>query len=289
MRYRSPASPQLSHQRATGPATPLSAPGPLAVARRRVGELDAEPLPVVSFDADPRLVRFAATMSAYTNTTELAPGGGALVIGAADADEVADTSRLLQEVVEQERELVHGPLERSRQQWIGVTRPTRELGAEAPSSTQFVSARDAPGPSGRSVNPFGFGLFTSTRTRSGHTAWRSYLDLHRTSALYPLPWRIAELDVSPEARVVEITGARAWVDLLDRYPAIGAGGLVYPDWPRIARDVDGVHMSMRAIVASQGFNFRCACGLTAAGYWDVESTLWLNWCFTGTRHAGMVS
>jgi hypothetical protein len=43
-------------------------------------------------------------------------------------------------------------------------------------------------------------------------------------------------------------------------------------------------MSMRAIVSSQGFSFRVAHGLTAAGYWDVESTLWLNWCFAGTRH-----
>jgi hypothetical protein len=94
-------------------------------------------------------------------------------------------------------------------------------GASAPSS------RDATGPSGTSANPFGFGLFTSTRTQSGHSACRSYLDLHRTSALYPLPWRIVELDAPPEARVVEVTGARARVDLLDRYPATGAKGSTF--------------------------------------------------------------
>ncbi|MEW2578553.1 hypothetical protein [Streptomyces syringium] len=60
-------------------------------------------------------------------------------------------------------------------------------------------------------------------------------------------------------------------------------GSVFSDWRRVAQDYAGVHMTLRAIVATQGFRFPVEGGLAAAPYWDLESVLWLRWCFSGLR------
>jgi hypothetical protein len=62
------------------------------------------------------------------------------------------------------------------------------------------------------------------------------------------------------------------------YPRL-AGNLLYPDWPAISADWDGVHMTPQAIAATQGQYLLTESGTVAAPYWDVESTLWLCWCF----------
>jgi hypothetical protein len=56
--------------------------------------------------------------------------------------------------------------------------------------------------------------------------------------------------------------------------------MLYPDWYQIAKDFDGVHLTMRAILAIQGFAFDTSHGMIAPSYWGVESVLWLRWCFT---------
>ena len=61
------------------------------------------------------------------------------------------------------------------------------------------------------------------------------------------------------------------------------GDLVYPDWDAIAADFDAVHLCLAGVVAIQGFSFRSAYGLTAPGYWDVETTHWLRWSFQQPR------
>jgi hypothetical protein len=60
---------------------------------------------------------------------------------------------------------------------------------------------------------------------------------------------------------------------------VAPGGLLYPHWPHVAEDFAGVHLTIRAVVACQGFSFRAKRGITAPGYWDLEQTLWLRWAF----------
>jgi hypothetical protein len=94
--------------------------------RRRIGELDEGQLPIVSFDADRRLLHFIEVISVYTNTSMAMDleGQAVLVPADADADDVTSNCRLLVDIAQDEADLVDGPLRRTRQQWIGTGRHT---------------------------------------------------------------------------------------------------------------------------------------------------------------------
>jgi hypothetical protein len=126
------------------------------------------------------------------------------------------------------------------------------------------------------AKPFGLGLFTSTAVFGGHGAWRTYLDLQQGSSLFPPPWYTWAVELEPAATVVEVSSAADWVELVESHP-LRAGGLTYPDWASLGRNCDGVHMTVRAIAATQGIVLRLREGFAAPPYWDVESTLWLRW------------
>jgi hypothetical protein len=252
--------------------------------RDRVERLDADPLPVPWFDTDPRLLHFVAVMTTYTHTSMTVPPGGRAIVAPAEADEITATCGLLDDIVRDEAGLVRDPLPRSRQHWIGTG---RDDPAPALAKASFVSAHT--GPRGRpSTKPFGLGLYTSTATRQGHSMWRIYLELSRGSSLFPRPWSTWEVQAPREAvSVLEITGAREWAGFVAAY-ADEHRGLIYPDWRRVAADHDGVHLTLSAVVATQGFNFPTPAGITAATYWDIESTLWLRWRFTSVRLVDVV-
>ena len=110
------------------------------------------------------------------------------------------------------------------------------------------------------------------------SAWRLYLEALGGS-LFPKPWRTYELAVAPHARVYEVASAQSWVELVQRYP-ITSGELVYPDWKEISHTYDGVHLTWPAIIAMQGIRLAIGEQFTVEGYWDAETTLWLNWSFT---------
>jgi hypothetical protein len=114
--------------------------------------------------------------------------------------------------------------------------------------------------------------------------WRAYLDLYRGSDLFPLPWQVWSLPAATSpSRIREITSAADWAALVERYPRPGAD-VIYPDWAAAAGDgIDAVHLTLRAVVAVQGFSFPTRSGLSAPGFWDVETTLWLRWAFDRPR------
>ncbi len=80
----------------------------------------------------------------------------------------------------------------------------------------------------------------------------------------------------------EITSAAEWVELVLSHP-LQERGLIFPDWKSVARHCDAVHMTLRAIAATQDLYFSSEQGIVATTYWDVESTLWLRWCFDSVR------
>ena len=202
-------------------------------------------------------------------------------ISPALADEVAGRSRLLRRLQEQVPELAIGPLRLDRQQWIATQKPrfTEVHRTWVPQESHLTAPADA-----ATTKPFGAGLFTSTATPGPGGMWRTYLDLQPGSTLFPLPWVTWELTPRSRVRVFEIGGADGWARLAATYSR-QAHGLIFPDWRAISQDWDGVHMTLRAIAATQGQYLRTPAGIVAAPYWDVESTLWLRWCFDAARVA----
>ncbi|MFJ2815691.1 hypothetical protein [Streptomyces sp. NPDC087294] len=257
----------------------------IRILRDRVAELDSPLVPADASAGDPRLERAVSVMSFCTDTEMAAVSGGTAVLTPDAADEATRDCRLLREIARTDASLVEGPLRRDRQRWIGTAAPpgtAPPTGTPAPlDRSRFTEATAAAGHPPE-VKPFRHGLFTSTATRGGAGMWEMYLRPYHGSDLFPLPWQVWQVEPTAEASVLDITSARDWADFVERY-AREHQGIVHPDWEKAAQDVSGVHLTLRAIVATQGFQFRTASGLTAAPYWDVETTLWLRWHFSSVR------
>lgn len=251
------------------------------ILRRRVTQLDAAG--GLTADADTALRHFTSVMTGWTEPEMTALAGGPAILAPAEveeADEIADSCLLLSRLARDEEGLVRGPLDRTRQHWIG-TGPHDLAPHRRPALDQgrFTAPGGPPDP--LSTKPFHLGLYTSTARRDGPGMWRMYLDFG--SSLHPRPWQTWRLPVTaPAADVLEIDGASGWAAFVGSHPLVD-GDDVYPDWSKAARDYAGVHMTLRAIVAAQGFRVPVADGLAAPPFWDIESTLWLRWCFTGPR------
>jgi hypothetical protein len=186
-------------------------------------------------------------------------------------------SSLLQRLSSVVPEVVTGPLRFDAQYWVATGKPSHV----SPGHPELSEARFADAVSAEvevSTKPFGVGLFTSTGVLGGHGMWRTYLDLNEGSSLFPPPWHTWAVEAHPDAVVREIASARQWVDFVRSYP-LRDGVLTYPNWRSVARDYDGVHMTLLAIAATQGLYFPVGQEITAPPYWDVESTLWLHWRF----------
>ncbi|MEU9379191.1 hypothetical protein AB0D94_36310 [Streptomyces sp. NPDC048255] len=253
-------------------------PTPIQILARRAADLDASTDP--NAPADAGLRHFTWVMSLWTEPETAARTGGRNVIEPADADEVADNCVLLRHLAREEPSLVRGPLDRTRQHWIG-TGPHELMPSRQPTLARerFTTPRGIAIPP--STKPFHLGLYTSTAQRNGPGMWRMYLD--QGSNLHPRPWHTWELQVTdPAVPVLEISGAGEWTAFVGRYARVH-GGAVFPDWDEVAHDYAGVHVTLRAILATQGFRFAVEDGLTAPPYWDVESVLWLRWCFSSVR------
>ena len=113
-------------------------------------------------------------------------------------------------------------------------------------------------------------------------------------------FEIWDAGISPQARIWNITGPDDWARLTARYPrdvtasrrhdwyhATGrAGTWMLPDWPRAARDWDGVHLSITGYITGTGFAIPAAGAATVLTGWEPDQTLWLNDVFTRTDRVG---
>jgi hypothetical protein len=216
----------------------------------RLRELDAPDPPTTDGRSDRRLQHFVIVMSSFTEA-RMDVGRGPDVASPETADALVDGSELLHSLASDEPHLVRGPLRRELQQWVGTGRGGLVFPTEA---------RD---------------LFTATASRCGPSMWRTYLNLHYEPELYPLPWHTWHIEVDVGVPVLEIASAREWTDFVERHP-MRETLPVKPDWVSAAQDYAGVHLTMRAIAAAQGFSFPTSRGPTEPQYWDVESTRWLR-------------
>lgn len=175
----------------------------------------------------------------------------------------------------------HGPLNTATQYWIATGKP-ESLGTVRRLLLE-VHFRQDTYMIGPSTKPFGFGLYSSTGCVNPFGSWFEYLQIFQGSTLFPLPWTIWELMPDASSSILEITSASDWVRMVTTFPRV-KGALIYPDWHRLSQKFDGVHLTLFAIAAIQGFTFpttdkKRPRHRIAPAYWGVESTLWFKWCF----------
>jgi hypothetical protein len=228
---------------------------------------------------DELLRHFTYTLSAFDAEVRVPPP-----LTATMADDVVSSSRLLKIIARHQPDLVGGSLRRDEQEWIRDSRPgsSRDLRKDSFVEDVGIVLR------GAASKPYGIGLYTSTARGNAGSMWRTFLELGSEDTLHPRPWSIWRLEVDSSASVCEITSAKAWCELLARYPLVH-GGLVYPDWPKIYNHWDAVHISLAAIAASQGFALSVGSEASAPVYWDVECTFWLRWRFRSTELIDVVA
>lgn len=96
--------------------------------------------------------------------------------------------------------------------------------------------------------------------------------------------------VSPGARVYEIASIDDWTRFISTYPAVvsadmrplwsgwsaWSGQWVEPDWPRVAVEWDGVHMTIGGYLAAAYQRLASAAGSTMLAGWDPDATVWLS-------------
>lgn len=254
----------------------------------RIAKLDGEPYGgAVSRERHTRnslLAHFAWVMSDFTDSLMKAEAGRHAPIDPAVADQIVDTSRMLKDIAAYEPSLITGPLRTDRQHWVAVAEQDSPANASRaqPSAARF-RVPSVTTPQRAAIQPRAMGLYTSTATLEGISMWREYLEPSRGSTLFPLPWQVWEMQVdTDDIRVAEIASASRWVEFVAAY-AYASDGLVYPDWVEIAREFDAVHVTLPAIAAAQGFYCHTTRGLIAPAFWDVETTLWLRWRFSGAH------
>lgn len=247
----------------------------------RVAQLDAA---YMTADASPLTAvrHVVAVMSRITGTGTRANQLELTCQSADEADHLLRSSRMLGWLADLAPEIVVGPLRRDSQYWIATGKPA--FVPQRPATLEQSAFVDAASTVVRapSTKPFGVGLFTSTGAFGTHGMWALYLDANRGTTLHSLPWQTWGVEPDPRAIVCEITSASEWVQLVLAHRQ-NHDGLLVPDWPSIARHYDAVHITLRAIATIQGLYFQTTHGTVAPSYWDVESTLWLRWCFDTVR------
>lgn len=192
----------------------------------------------------------------------------------AELDHIVSESPIIRSILEDLPGL-SGPLQRASQMWVEAAptsfAPRRQTVALSATSFKAVAS----GVFGKPTH----GLYTSTLLAPpALSMWRRHIERLQGS-LFPAPYRTYHISVLETARIAEITSAEAWSDLVSQFP-VERDGLNYPDWLAIAAVYDGVHLTLPAILASQGIVLLSGERKIAPMFWDVETTLWLRWCFS---------
>ncbi len=168
-------------------------------------------------------------------------------------------------------------LDRDHQVWIGST-------PDAPVERLMdvdLSQFHAEAPKPRRA------FWTSTYVPVQVSPWLNFAE--RRSRGHGFAWQVV---VAASARVLEIHSPRAWFDLARAYPRPEpgftytstlprplTGARTDPEWSAVARDWDGVHLSVGGWLTSEDVTHDSAGLTTELRGWNLESTVWLRWAF----------
>jgi hypothetical protein len=108
------------------------------------------------------------------------------------------------------------------------------------------------------------------------------------------------IGIDAEARIREIGGPGDWVALSAEFPRdVTAtrhydwtrwtghdGPWILPDWPAVASEWDGVHLSIAGYLTTTRQPLAAGNGMTLLAGWDPDRTLWLNDAFTTVSRVG---
>src|SRR5918992_2524468 len=151
---------------------------------KRVSEFDSgEIAPGLG---DEPIVRFVRLMVGWTNTRMTFDPERPVVLEPAAADGITAECRLLKEIARTDADLVRGPLEQRRQEWIGTAKRSGSAASPELTRQSFVSA-DAAAHVGPSTKPAGVGIYSSTAASDGRSMWRGFLEIGPQARLHPPP------------------------------------------------------------------------------------------------------
>ncbi len=118
----------------------------------------------------------------------------------------------------------------------------------------------------------------------------------RGEARRPGPYNFWRVVVSPTARVAEVHSAEAWSALAHAYPSALVGYTftgqkhppksamrLDPDWSRVSRDWDGVHLSVGGWLTAEDAPAESGGVTTELRGWNMESTAWFRWSFSSVE------
>jgi hypothetical protein len=104
----------------------------------------------------------------------------------------------------------------------------------------------------------------------------------------PGPYSVWRMQVEQPVRVFEIHSPGDWHRLAVKYAGALSGNERNPDWTLVCRDWDAVHLSVGGLLTTQAVTMESDAGTTTLRGWDVESTVWLRWAFTGAEELPQV-
>ena len=91
---------------------------------------------------------------------------------------------------------------------------------------------------------------------------------------FPLAgWRVRPMR---EAQVWEVHHPRDWHALCTAYPKIAQDGRLTPEWSAVAREWDGVHLSLGGVLSCERARYEDAHGWSMMEGWHVEGTKWVG-------------
>jgi hypothetical protein len=125
-------------------------------------------------------------------------------------------------------------------------------------------------------------IWTSSPVRGGLAAgWIEWLVSGEDQR--PGPYSVWRMQVEKQARVFEVHSPGDWHRLATAYAGVSSGKEKNPDWTLVSTDWDAVHLSVGGLLTAQAVTMEDEAGTTTLRGWDVESTVWLRWAFTGAE------
>jgi hypothetical protein len=103
--------------------------------------------------------------------------------------------------------------------------------------------------------------------------------------LGPLQLPVERVVITPQsdAKVYSVNTPEEWHQLATTYRASELGGLsedvVVPDFSKVARDWDGVHLTFAGVLACDQVRIESPAGVTELQSWEAERTVWLRPAF----------